>query len=169
MQSTSHLAFTTNSGKLFPMKEKNENPPRYQKQTCLLFLAPKAVEATATSSSTVRVKITPHGGGETVDHYRAYAGKPDSQNSCTVAASSSKLECDITGLKAVTEYKVGARACLEDDGGCGKAVETTVTTPPPRELRIHRIECWPYAINHHPPPPSTRKNHNSDVTRTSDK
>ncbi len=98
------------------------------------FLAPKAVEATATSSSTVRVKINPHDGGEAVDHYMAYAGKPDSRKSCTVEASAATLECDITGLKAATQYMVGAQACLKSDGGCGKSVETRVTTPPPRKF-----------------------------------
>ncbi len=92
------------------------------------------------------MKITPHDGGEAVDHYRAYIGKPDSQNSCTVSASAAMLECNITGLEAVTEYKVGALACLEDDGGCGKAVETTVTTPPPRESRICRTGRWFYLL-----------------------
>ncbi len=85
------------------------------------------------------MKITPPDGGETVDHYRAYAGKPDSQNSCTVAASSTKLECDIMGLKGATKYTVGAQACLKGDEGCGKPVKTTVTTPPPRELRTYII------------------------------
>ncbi len=82
------------------------------------------------------MKITPHDRGEAVDHYRTYIGKPESQNSCTVSPSAAMLECDITGLEAVTEYTVRALACLEDDGGCGKAVETTVITPPPRESRI---------------------------------
>ncbi len=77
-----------------------------------------------------------------MDHYRAYIGKSESKNSCTVSASAAMLECDITGLEAVTEYTAGAVACLEDDGGCGKAVETTVTTPPQRELRICRTGCW---------------------------
>ncbi len=80
------------------------------------------------------MKITPHDGGEAVDHYRAYAGKPDSRKSCTVEASAATLECDITGLKAATEYTVGARACLKGNEGCGKPVETSVTTPPPRKF-----------------------------------
>ncbi len=92
------------------------------------------------------MKITPRDGGEAVDHYMAYVGKPDSKNSCTVAASAAKLACDITGLEAVTEYTVGALACLQDDGGCGKAVETTVTTPPKRELRICRTGCWSHIL-----------------------
>ncbi len=82
------------------------------------------------------MKITPHDGGEAVDHYRAYIGKPNSKDSCTVAALAAALECNITDLNAATEYTVGALACLEHDGGCGKAVESTVTTPPPRESRI---------------------------------
>ncbi len=101
---------------------------------CFLFLAPKAIEATATSSSTVRVKITPHDGGEAVDHYRAYAGGPGSENTCKVVAASATLECDITELKAATEYTVGAQACLKGNEGCGKPVETSVTTPPPRKF-----------------------------------
>ncbi len=92
------------------------------------------------------MKITPHDGGEAVDHYRVYVGKPDSKNSCTVSASAAMLECDITGLEAVTEYTAGAAACLEDDGGCGKAVETTVTTLPSRELRIYRTGCWVHTL-----------------------
>ncbi len=72
------------------------------------------------------MKITPRDGGEAVDHSRAYAGKPD---------SAAKLECDITGLNAAIEYTVGAQACLKGDEGCGKPVETTVTTPPPCKLR----------------------------------
>ncbi len=62
------------------------------------------------------------------------------------------LECNITGLEAVTEYNVGALACLEDDRGCGKAVETTVTTPPKRELRICRTGCWSHILT----PPKIR-------------
>ncbi len=69
-----------------------------------------------------------------MDHYMAYAGKPDSENTCTVAASAAKLECDITGLKAATEYRIAAQACLKGDEGCGKSVETTVTTLPPRKF-----------------------------------
>ncbi len=88
------------------------------------------------------MKITPHDGGEDVDHYRAYVGKPDYKNSCTVLASAVMLECDIMGLEAATEYIVGAVACLEHDGGCGKAVETTVMTPPPRESHICRTWRW---------------------------
>ncbi len=80
------------------------------------------------------MKITPHDGGEAVDHYMAYAGKPDSRKSCTVEASAAMLECVITGLKAATQYTVGAQACLEGDEGCGKSVETRVTTPPPRKF-----------------------------------
>ncbi len=101
-----------------------------------LFLAPKAVEAIATSTSTVRVKIIPHDGGEAVDHYMAFAGKPESRKSCTVEASAATLECDITGLKAATEYTVEAQACLKGEEGCGKPVETTVTTPPPCKFHL---------------------------------
>ncbi len=43
------------------------------------------------------------------------------------------------GLKGATKYTVGAVDCLKDDEGCGKPVETTVTTPPPRELRTYII------------------------------
>ncbi len=82
----------------------------------------------------MRVKITPKDGGEAVDHYRAYAGKPDSENTCKVVAAAATLECDITELKEATEYTVGAHACLKGNEGCGKPVETSVTTPPPRRF-----------------------------------
>ncbi len=101
-----------------------------------LFLAPEAVEATATSTSTVRLRITPHDRGEAVDHYKAFVGKPDSENICKVAASAATLECDITDLIAATQYTVGAQACLKGEDGCGKQVETTVTTPPPCKFHL---------------------------------
>ncbi len=76
-----------------------------------------------------------------MDHYMAYAGMPDSRKSCTVEASAATPECDITGLKAATEYTVEAQACLKGDGGCGQSIEATVTTPPPR--KFHAV-CFYY-------------------------
>ncbi len=114
--------------------------------------APGEIEFTDVSTTEVTVEATPPSGNPAIDSYEISvvgatppAGNPDIDSyeavvdgssppqKCTVKASTSPLQCEITGLTPNTEYTISMHACLPLAAGCGEGASKDTKTLPNRK------------------------------------
>ncbi len=72
---------------------------------------------------------------------QAPSGNPDMvvaapSKECTLNATDSPLQCQVTDLAPLDNYEVSAFACMQRNKDCGAAVKKNATTRPPGEHSV---------------------------------
>ncbi len=89
-------------------------------------------------TTTVIVKAIPPSGNPAIDTYEATVVGVTPVKKCTVMASASSLQCEISGLTQNTEYTISMRACMPISAGCGADVTGKTKTLPNRMFNRRR-------------------------------
>ncbi len=95
------------------------------------FKAPKAVQVTPRTTTSVTVTMNATDKGTDVSYYEA----SQSREFCTVSASVSPLSCNLENLQPGTRYRVGAVACMADDSCSYRAFAIGYTLPDGKLLK----------------------------------
>ncbi len=106
----------------------------------LSFKAPMNVEVVSATINAATIQAYPPTGNTAIDTYEAFIQGGSPTQSCSVAAASDPLQCEITDLASATAYTVSLRACMPAMAGCGSTVQTDLTTPPLGECVAYVIE-----------------------------
>ncbi len=107
-----------------------------------VFLAPIDMQLNPTTSSSITVTFVPNPLSNGTVFYHASVLNTSVEQSCTVQATASPLQCFIYILNENTTYMVSGVACFENGTDCSQAIVKNATTWPDRkQIKVFPMPC----------------------------
>ncbi len=100
------------------------------------MLVPAGIEIVSETDTTLTVEVQAPSGNPDIDLYMVVAAP---SKECTLKATDSPLQCQVTDLAPLDNYAVSAFACMQRNKDCGAAVKKNATTRPPGEHSVQII------------------------------